>query len=364
MKLNMEIIVAAVMILSMSTIAAGQIVRNIRLKTPVEMKAKVFPVVLAVSAVLLAVDAACSGGCLTFNSLAVDMMSSAVSAWILSSSILEDNMVKWITGAMFILNLVLIAFHICGNPCMPVSAVYDESVLFVSLLAVSLLLLILYCLWLRLRSVKQMMKNAGVWSMVCIIVDFVYLGFVITAVALLQLGLSLAGFVILAGTVGAAGYRMLADSKFILWQKHERLIVESMKISNASVAADESRIEAVYKDLYERIVSYFEINKPYLNSDLTINSIVKVMYSNKLYISRAISQYTGRNFCQFVNYYRVVHSMDRFRSNPDLKIHELANLSGFNSIVSYNMAFRLFMGENPSEWCRKERGKILKSLKK
>jgi transcriptional regulator GlxA family with amidase domain len=41
----------------------------------------------------------------------------------------------------------------------------------------------------------------------------------------------------------------------------------------------------------------------------------------------------------------------------DLKIAELANMSGFNSVVSYNMAFRLFMNENPSEWCRKERAK-------
>ena len=44
-------------------------------------------------------------------------------------------------------------------------------------------------------------------------------------------------------------------------------------------------------------------------------------------------------------------------------VNELAEMSGFNSVVSYNMAFRLFMNENPSDWCRKERQKIRKKKK-
>ena len=102
----------------------------------------------------------------------------------------------------------------------------------------------------------------------------------------------------------------------------------------------------------------FENDRMYLNSELTINDVVKIVYTNKLYISRAISQFTGRNFCQFVNYYRVIHSIRLFRENPDLKVAELANQSGFNSSVTFAMAFRLYMSESPSDWCRKERYKI------
>ena len=136
-----------------------------------------------------------------------------------------------------------------------------------------------------------------------------------------------------------------------------------MKIGIVVPAGDSSHLEEVYKDLYDRIIDYFEREKPYLNGELTINEVVRELYSNKLYISRAISQFTGRNFCQFVNYYRVIHSIDCFRENPDLKVHELGSMSGFNTIVSYNMAFRLFMGENPSEWCRKEKSRLLKAKK-
>ena len=105
------------------------------------------------------------------------------------------------------------------------------------------------------------------------------------------------------------------------------------------------------------------MSKPYLDGNLTINDVVKVVYSNKVYISKAICHYTGRNFRQFLNYYRVAYSMDLFRENPEFKVSELAEKSGFNTVVSYTMAFRLFMNETPSEWCRKERSKILKQKK-
>ena len=162
----------------------------------------------------------------------------------------------------------------------------------------------------------------------------------------------------------AIGLKILYDSAFVVMHDHERLIVESMKISRVdSGVGGEMRGEDQYEELYERILFYFEASKPYLDGDLTINDVVKVVYSNKVYISKAICHYTGRNFRQFVNYYRVMHSMDLFRNNLEFKVTELAAKSGFNNLVSYTMAFRLFMNETPSEWCRKERAKILKPKK-
>ena len=167
---------------------------------------------------------------------------------------------------------------------------------------------------------------------------------------------------LLVGLAGALVFRISYDSLFVVCRENERLIIESMKISTAESSAAANREKAVYKDLYDRLVAYFEAEKPFLRGDLTINDVVEKVFSNKLYISRSISHYTGRNFCQFVNYYRVMYSVDCFRQNTDLKVSELWSLCGFNSIVSYNMAFRLFMGENPSDWCRAE--KIRLSRKK
>ena len=68
-----------------------------------------------------------------------------------------------------------------------------------------------------------------------------------------------------------------------------------------------------------RVIDYFDTSRPYLNHELTINDIVNVLFTNKLYISKAISAYTGRNFCQFVNYYRVTYAVELFRKDTSCK---------------------------------------------
>lgn len=225
----------------------------------------------------------------------------------------------------------------------------------------------------RLRSVKQVLRAGAVWTGVGLAIDSFY----VIAVLLWSIVyifarqsslcddnpfLWVSPFMI-GMTLVAAGIRGTDEVKFVIWRSQERRIVESMKVTQVETAVDPAGIDDVYQDIYERVLAYFEVEKPFLDNDLTINDLVKVLYSNKLYISRAISQFTGRNFCQFVNFYRVKYSMELFRDNNDLKIHELAVGSGFNSDVSYNMAFRLFMGETPGEWCRKERNRRFKIKK-
>ena len=105
--------------------------------------------------------------------------------------------------------------------------------------------------------------------------------------------------------------------------------------------------EAVYK--------LFEEEKPYLDENITVGQIAKKLYTNKAYLSRAINDYTGKNFCQFVNYHRIMYSMEIFKENPGYRVSELAEASGFHTIVSFNMAFRLVTNESPGEWCKRTR---------
>lgn len=217
----------------------------------------------------------------------------------------------------------------------------------------------------QVREIRQIMNRGNVWSYLCLIVDMTYLLFIVIYVmSLLMASCILVDYIsvvsdvvsiLIAFQMVALGLRVSFDSLFVILRKHERRIVESMKISQNDCHQDSYKVNEIYKDIYNRLVSLFENEKPYLNSELTINDIVKVTFTNKLYISRAINQFTGRNFCQFVNYYRVLHSIELFRQNPDLKVMEMATRSGFNSTVTFSMAFRLYMSECPSDWCRKEK---------
>ncbi len=102
--------------------------------------------------------------------------------------------------------------------------------------------------------------------------------------------------------------------------------------------------------LYGKIMSIMTEEKPYLDPSFSMNDLAMKAYSNKLYLSRTINLLSGRNFRQFLNYYRIQHAMALFRKDPKLKVSEAAGLSGFNSTVSFNMAFKINTGMTPTEW--------------
>ena len=220
----------------------------------------------------------------------------------------------------------------------------------------------------RLWKIHDLMQSGTVWTVLCLSVDSLYavgLVFLMGFYGAFSSNAWVCVVSVLLSTLmlAALGVRIAYDSVFAVFQKHERRIVESMRISPVESASVSPGQENMYKELYERIQTYFDEEKPFLNGNLTINDVVARVFSNKVYISRAICQCTGRNFCQYVNYHRVMFSMECFRRNPELKISELWPLCGFNTIVSFNMAFRLFMNENPSDWCRKEKVRLSKKKK-
>jgi AraC-like DNA-binding protein len=240
------------------------------------------------------------------------------------------------------------------------------------MLSLSVAVLYLSSLFMRIRDVKAVMKSATVWQGLSLSVESIYVTFTLINAVIYFIVCSYfrshdffqcVFSVLICMELLSLGLRSALGSMFVFWNSHERRIVESMKISHVEVSNNGAKEDEQYKDIYERVLEYFEKDKPFLNGNLTINDIVAVVFTNKLYISRAISQHTGRNFCQFVNYHRVMYSVDCFRRNPDLKVTELWSMCGFNTIVSYNMAFKLFMGENPSDWCRKERIRIFRRPK-
>lgn len=367
----MKIAVITLLIVLIAVTSVAQVVRNRKYLEMQDLKGKVSPYVLMSALMVLIVDLAVSPSCGPW--LNVCLMLALTGMFLLTSSLWEtDKIRRWAVAAVIGNVLLAIWQALCAAG---VSRPAPDSA--VMLLAGFLLVcqdgLFIAGLASRVRSVKAVMKTGTVWANVGLGIDALYLlvatgvvsiYFCISAISGTSAGMHAAlATLLLGGELAAYGYRILTDSVFVLWRKQEQRIVESLKVTSVESASDMSRIDEVYKDIYERIVAYFEREKPFLDSELTINDLVKVLYSNKLYISRAISQFTGRNFCQFVNYYRIKYSTECFKSNHDLKIHEMSSMSGFNSIVSFNMAFRLYMGENPSDWCRKEKGRFVKGKK-
>lgn len=104
--------------------------------------------------------------------------------------------------------------------------------------------------------------------------------------------------------------------------------------------------------LYRRCVEFMEKDKPYLKESFSLCELSRTMYSNKTYLSKTINVMSGRNFKQFVNYYRVCYSMEVMKENPKMLMDEVASVSGFHTVVSFNMAFKLFTRKTPADWRR------------
>lgn len=366
---NFVVAVIIVSTLAMVVYMALADIRHIRRTT---RRSRTALAVLLVSVLLMISDMAVGGDvCLR---VMFDLNLALVSLMLLTCSLLEDCNVM--PGVYILTGLsLLLSFYyfMCASGVLQLQFSSMTYILTSDFVAKIQGFVFLYAIWRRLSDIRTLMEINTVWTFVSVCVDIVYV-ICINAVPFFYLlsvnvsgdlseSLSSLFLLLLGAALLSLTVRLSQESLFVLMSRHERLIVESMRLNHISLPADLSGADCQYRQVYERITKYFDEQKPYLDGELSINAIADATYSNKVYISKAISHYTGKNFCQFVNYHRVKYAVELYRDNLDMRISELGLSSGFNSIVSFNMSFRLFMGENPSEWCRKERSRIVKQKK-
>lgn len=110
-----------------------------------------------------------------------------------------------------------------------------------------------------------------------------------------------------------------------------------------------------HEELYHNILSYFEKEKPYCNSDFTINQLADAMDTNITYISKSININKGMNFNLFLNTYRInlVKKMlgDGYQDRFTIKYIYFS--CGFKHQSTFNKVFKLIEGVTPSEYIRK-----------
>lgn len=102
----------------------------------------------------------------------------------------------------------------------------------------------------------------------------------------------------------------------------------------------------------EKIISFMDSRKPYLNSDLTIHDFSVMTGIPRHYITEVLNKKYNRNFFTFINEYRLNESIKRM-SDPGFKNYTLLAIafdSGFNSKSTFNSFFKSYTGKTPSEY--------------
>lgn len=103
-------------------------------------------------------------------------------------------------------------------------------------------------------------------------------------------------------------------------------------------------------ELMGRICQLMEERQLYLNPNLKMTDIAKVLGTNRNVISNCINSQRDCSFPQFVNAYRVAHAQELMSTQPDLKIAEVCMAAGFSSEASFYRIFKSVTGKTPTDW--------------
>jgi AraC-like DNA-binding protein len=101
--------------------------------------------------------------------------------------------------------------------------------------------------------------------------------------------------------------------------------------------------------LKEKLLTFMESQKPFLNPDLTLRQLAVLMHSNTSVLSGVINQGFGKNFNDFINEYRVQSFQEAVKDekNKNLTLVAIAYDCGFNSKATFHRAIKKFTGHVP-----------------
>lgn len=107
--------------------------------------------------------------------------------------------------------------------------------------------------------------------------------------------------------------------------------------------------------LFEKLKRLIEDDERYLNPDLNLNLLAQEIQEIRVsshQLSKLINEHAKKNFNDFLNYYRVKKSQELLtdKNNSHLTISSLALDCGFNSLSSFNSAFKKVSGTTPSTY--------------
>jgi AraC-like DNA-binding protein len=120
-----------------------------------------------------------------------------------------------------------------------------------------------------------------------------------------------------------------------------------------------SGLKEVQAEKYlDKLLSYMETNKPFLDNGLTISDLSAKTGISRHHITQVLNEKYKRNFFTFINEYRVKEVMERF-SDPKFNNYTILAIAldaGFNSKTTFNSFFKIQTGLTPSEYRQKMTG--------
>jgi AraC-like DNA-binding protein len=124
----------------------------------------------------------------------------------------------------------------------------------------------------------------------------------------------------------------------------DEVVKEKYKQSNL---ADEVKVSHI-----EKLYQHMELEKPYLNPELTVQDLSKQLNIPRHHLTEILNNDIGKNFFNFINEYRVNEVKRRLLESKydHLTIVAIAFESGFNSKSTFNSIFKQYTNMTPTKW--------------
>ncbi|MCX7696104.1 MAG: helix-turn-helix domain-containing protein [Bacteroidales bacterium] len=121
----------------------------------------------------------------------------------------------------------------------------------------------------------------------------------------------------------------------------------------SSQSTSSTLTEEFKESLFHQILELLKREKIYLNPDLTITTIAKLLNTNYKYISQVINEKAKTNFYNFINEYRIAEATENIKKYKEtLTLDAIAQMSGFRSRSTFINAFKKKMNVTPGEFLK------------
>lgn len=111
-------------------------------------------------------------------------------------------------------------------------------------------------------------------------------------------------------------------------------------LDEVDIETQSKQVSIIIKDdeLVKKLIDYMENKQAYLQPDISLTTVSRMLGTNRTYLSSLINQQFGVNFNVFINQYRVKYIDEYMVLNPLATKEELIQIGGFGSLSTMKRA--------------------------
>lgn len=140
-------------------------------------------------------------------------------------------------------------------------------------------------------------------------------------------------------------YRKVSKQNKALYQQSEKL----QQPEKTFIRQEDYSPEQI---IYQKACKLVSEHRLFLDDKMSCEKLAEMLDTNRTYLSKAINVCMGENYSFWMNNYRLEYAIKIMHSNTSIKLKELASLSGFKSIDTFNRNFEKKCGITPREYLK------------